>query len=110
MSRKVLGRGLNALLGDEKSNNGEEYLEIDLDLIYPNSEQPRTRFSDELLEELAQSIRINGVVQAIIVRRQGDKFQIVAGEMWLLPFDFSRLFRQSFPALNQPFQLNFCML
>lgn len=80
MSRKVLGRGLSALLGDETNGNSEEYLEIDLDLIQPNSAQPRTNFADELLEELAQSIRINGVIQPIIVRRQGDKYQIVAGE------------------------------
>jgi ParB family transcriptional regulator, chromosome partitioning protein len=80
MSRKVLGRGLSALLGDETNGNNEEYLEIDLDLIQPNSAQPRTNFADELLDELAQSIRINGVIQPIIVRRQGDKYQIVAGE------------------------------
>ena len=80
MSRKVLGRGLSALLGDETNGNNEEYLEIDLDLIQPNSAQPRTNFTDELLEELAQSIRVNGVIQPIIVRRQGDKYQIVAGE------------------------------
>ena len=80
MSRKVLGRGLNALLGDETNGRNEEYLEIDLDLIQPNSTQPRTNFADELLEELAQSIRINGVIQPIIVRKKGDKYQIVAGE------------------------------
>lgn len=81
MSRKVLGRGLSALLGEEVSNsNKEEYIEIDLDLIRPNSEQPRSRFSEENLEELAQSIRANGMVQPIIVRRQGTTFQIVAGE------------------------------
>ena len=49
-------------------------------MIQPNSTQPRTNFADELLEELAQSIRINGVIQPIIVRRKGDKYQIVAGE------------------------------
>ncbi len=81
MSRKVLGRGLSALLGDEKSNSSnEELLEIDLDLIEPNSQQPRSRFTEENLEELAQSIRANGVVQPIVVRRRGGKFQIVAGE------------------------------
>lgn len=81
MSRKVLGRGLNALLGDEKSNSSnEELLEIDLDLIETNSEQPRSRFAEEKLEELAQSIRANGVVQPIVVRRRGGKFQIIAGE------------------------------
>lgn len=81
MSRKVLGRGLNALLGDEKFNSSnEELIEIDLDLIEPNSEQPRSKFAEEKLEELAQSIRVNGVVQPIVVRRKGGKFQIVAGE------------------------------
>ena len=81
MSRKVLGRGLNALLGDVKSDStNEELLEIDLDLIEPNSEQPRSRFTEEKLEELAQSIRANGVVQPIVVRRRGGKFQIIAGE------------------------------
>jgi len=81
MSRKALGRGINALLGSEKANsNNEEFLEIDLDLIEPNSEQPRSKFTEESLAELAQSIRANGVVQPIVVRRKGGKFQIVAGE------------------------------
>lgn len=81
MARKVLGRGLSALLGDEtKSPGGESFLEIDLDLIEPNSEQPRSRFTEEKLEELAQSIRANGIVQPIVVRRRGARYQIVAGE------------------------------
>ncbi len=80
MSRKVLGRGLNALLGDEKNAEKEELLEIDLDLIEPNARQPRTNFAEAKLEELAQSIRINGVVQPIIVRKKGSNYEIVAGE------------------------------
>ncbi len=81
MSRKVLGRGINALLGSENTNSkNEEFIEIDLDLIEPNSKQPRSRFTEENLEELAQSIRANGVVQPIIVRRNNGKFEIVAGE------------------------------
>lgn len=81
MNRKVLGRGLSALLGDETENvKGEEFIEIDLDLIEPNAEQPRTRFADDKLEELARSIKANGIVQPIIVRRKGSRFQIVAGE------------------------------
>ncbi len=81
MARKVLGRGLSALLGDETSKtSGENYLEIDLDLIEPNSEQPRSRFTEEKLEELAQSIRANGIVQPIVVRKRGARYQIVAGE------------------------------
>jgi ParB family chromosome partitioning protein len=81
MARQVLGRGLSALLGEEiVKTSGEELLELDLDLIEPNSEQPRSRFAEENLEELAQSIRANGIVQPIIVRRKGSRYQIVAGE------------------------------
>ncbi|MDQ6786128.1 MAG: ParB/RepB/Spo0J family partition protein [Acidobacteriota bacterium] len=81
MSRKVLGRGLSALLGENTGlTNNAEFLEIDLDLIEPNAKQPRTRFTEESLEGLAQSIRLNGVVQPIIVRRKGSRFELVAGE------------------------------
>jgi len=81
MARQVLGRGLSALLGEETPKAaGEELLELDLDLIEPNSEQPRSRFAEENLEELAQSIRVNGIVQPIIVRKKGSRYQIVAGE------------------------------
>ncbi len=81
MNRKVLGRGLSALIREDTLNTkGGELFEIDLDLIEPNSEQPRTRFSETNLEELAQSIRANGVVQPIVVRRRGLKYQLVAGE------------------------------
>ncbi|HEY8563348.1 MAG TPA: ParB/RepB/Spo0J family partition protein [Pyrinomonadaceae bacterium] len=81
MARQVLGRGLSALLGEETTKaSGEELLDLDLDLIEPNSEQPRTRFAEENLEELAQSIRANGIVQPIVVRRKGTRYQIVAGE------------------------------
>ncbi|MEO6587857.1 MAG: ParB/RepB/Spo0J family partition protein [Pyrinomonadaceae bacterium] len=81
MSRKALGRGISALLGEERENdNKEEFLEIDLDLIQPNSEQPRTRFEEESLKDLAQSIKMNGIVQPIVVRRRGGKYEIVAGE------------------------------
>jgi ParB family transcriptional regulator, chromosome partitioning protein len=81
MSRKALGRGLSALLGEEPAKSGsEELLELALDLIEPNSQQPRTRFNEENLEELTQSIRANGIVQPIVVRRKGTRFQLVAGE------------------------------
>jgi ParB family chromosome partitioning protein len=81
MNRKVLGRGLNALLGDESTKkNQEQLIEIDLDLIEPNAKQPRTRFADEKLDELAQSILANGIVQPILVRRRGARYQLIAGE------------------------------
>jgi ParB family chromosome partitioning protein len=83
MPRKALGRGLSSLLGDEKPvvevNSGSP-LEVDIDLIEPNSEQPRTRFADEAMEELSQSIKANGIIQPIVVRRLGGRYQIVAGE------------------------------
>ncbi len=81
MNRKVLGRGLSVLLGDEQQKTGNDnFFEIDLDLIEPNSEQPRTRFTEENLEELAQSIKANGLIQPIVVRKKGKRFELVAGE------------------------------
>lgn len=82
MSRQALGRGLSALLGEEPgAKQGEGgFLELDVDLLSTNSEQPRENFSENELEELAQSIRVNGVVQPIVVRAQGKAYQIVAGE------------------------------
>ncbi|HZT57554.1 MAG TPA: ParB/RepB/Spo0J family partition protein [Pyrinomonadaceae bacterium] len=56
-------------------------IEIDIDLIEPNSFQPRTNFNEERLEELAQSIRSNGVIQPLLVRKiSSEKYQLVAGE------------------------------
>ena len=76
MTRRALGRGLIALFSDNSPRNGEsttgpveELLEIDIDLIEPNPEQPRTNFDPAKLEELARSIRSNGLVQPILVRR-----------------------------------------
>lgn len=80
MNRKALGRGLSALLGEETQKSAENFLEIDLDLIQANPQQPRTNFTEENLDELAQSIKMNGVVQPIVVRKKGKKYEIVAGE------------------------------
>lgn len=82
MSRKALGRGLSALISDEPivSNKSEGFLELDIDLVKPNSDQPRTNFPETELEELTQSIKANGIVQPILVRPVGEKYQIVAGE------------------------------
>lgn len=81
MSRKVLGRGLSALIGEETTpENNKGFLELEIDLIESNPEQPRTNFPDMELNELAQSIKANGIIQPIVVRPKGKKFQIVAGE------------------------------
>ena len=92
MPRQSLGRGLSALLGDEKPAPKESATndiaalptrvnELDIDLIEPNPEQPRVNFAENELEELAASIRANGIVQPIVVRPKGEnRYQIVAGE------------------------------
>ena len=81
MNRKALGRGLGALLGsDQIVSTGQETLELELDLIDPGSEQPRMRFDEEALERLAVSIREHGVVQPILVRRKGGRYELIAGE------------------------------
>ena len=83
MPRQTLGRGLNALIGEAAAPAAETVtgtIEIDIDLIEPNPQQPRTKFNDANLVELAQSIQANGIIQPIVVRRSGGRFQIVAGE------------------------------
>ena len=81
MTRRALGRGLSALLSDKPATTSEEMVEIDLDLIEPNNFQPRTNFDEERLEQLAQSIRANGIIQPLLVRRlSADRYQLVAGE------------------------------
>lgn len=71
---------MSALLSDTTAATSEELLEIDVDLIEPSTAQPRTHFDEERLEELAQSIRANGIVQPLLVRRRGSRYQLVAGE------------------------------
>jgi ParB family transcriptional regulator, chromosome partitioning protein len=80
MTRRALGRGLSALLSDT-SASGDELLDIDIDQIDPNPDQPRTHFNENRIEELAQSIKTNGLVQPILVRRTANgRYQLVAGE------------------------------
>ncbi len=76
-----MGRGLSALLSDRSATASEELVDVDLDLIEPNSLQPRTNFDEARLEELAQSIRSNGIIQPLLVRRlENGRYQLVAGE------------------------------
>jgi ParB family chromosome partitioning protein len=78
--RKALGRGLNALLGTPDLDT-EQFKEIDVDRILPNSHQPRKTFDEAALNELADSIRMHGVVQPVVVRPLDDGFfQLIAGE------------------------------
>jgi ParB family chromosome partitioning protein len=79
MSRKALGRGLNALF-TQVSPLDHDLMDVDLDRIDPADVQPRGVFREDKLDELASSIRHNGIIQPLVVRRNGDRFQLIAGE------------------------------
>jgi ParB family chromosome partitioning protein len=79
--RPALGRGLSALIPDAALVPGtERALDVDTDLLRPNRFQPRTHMDDERIEELSRSIRGNGIIQPIVVRRADEGYEIVAGE------------------------------
>lgn len=97
MTRKALGKGLSALLPDAKPVEPEVALptvpvprpappatsglqEVPIEHIEPSPLQPRARFEPKALEELTQSVRAGGLVQPVIVRPLGDRFELVAGE------------------------------
>lgn len=81
--QKALGRGLASLIppsADKKPEN-TPYLLCEINKVVPNREQPRKLFAKEALDELADSIRENGIIQPLIVRRlDGDQFELIAGE------------------------------
>ena len=79
MSRKALGRGLDALFAPSETPE-QNLIELDIDRLDPAAVQPRSIFKEEKLNELAQSIRTNGIIQPLVVRRKGDRFEIIAGE------------------------------
>ena len=108
MPRNALGRGLSALIREPETKPSplppppqpplaapiatsgaaaaakpalsEGLANVDIDLIDPSPYQPRTRFREEALDELARSIRVSGIVQPLIVRRIESRFQLIAGE------------------------------
>lgn len=81
--RKGLGRGLDALLGTAErpvEQAGAQLRDLAVDLIRPNPFQPRTRFDEAALTELADSIRAQGVIQPVVVRRRSGEYELIAGE------------------------------
>ncbi len=97
MARNALGRGLGALIPEPDPLAAEiarlpvvAHIEatpgsagstlLDIDLIEPSPYQPRTHFREEALAELAQSIRASGIIQPLVLRRVGSRFQLLAGE------------------------------
>jgi len=81
MNKRGLGRGLDALLsGVSEADSGENVTEVSVSDIVPNRFQPRREFDPDRLAELASSIKLYGVLQPIVVRRQAQGFELVAGE------------------------------
>ena len=87
VKKRGLGKGLSALIPDEpiediriETNDKDKVVSIDISLIEPNAEQPRREFGQEAIQELALSIKKHGIIQPIIVRKQNEGYQIVAGE------------------------------
>jgi ParB family transcriptional regulator, chromosome partitioning protein len=86
--KPALGKGLSALIPDATAaiDQPRASMDIDIDVLEPNRYQPRARYDDHRLDELAQSIATNGVIQPIVVRRLPDaglarqRYQIIAGE------------------------------
>jgi ParB family chromosome partitioning protein len=78
--RPALGKGLSALIPDAPEPARQGAVEVDIDLLAPNEKQPRGQMDDAKLDELARSIKENGVIQPILVQRIGDLYRIIAGE------------------------------
>ena len=87
MKKKRLGRGLGSLIGNiddvtrtQDEDNSGGLVELDIDRIQRGKYQPRQVFDQEALEELANSIRVQGIVQPIVVRPEASHYELVAGE------------------------------
>jgi ParB family chromosome partitioning protein len=92
MKRKALGKGLRSLIpeaptrrateqrGPSAHTAGSGLVDLDIDRIVPNLRQPRQGFDEQALEDLAQSLKRDGVLQPVIVRKSNDGFELIAGE------------------------------
>lgn len=81
MDRKVLGRGLDALIPAVDNSSKEKVQMLKIDQVHASKFQPRLHFAEEKIEELANSIREKGVIQPILVRASGtDRYELIAGE------------------------------
>lgn len=81
MKKKVLGRGLGALMGDDAvSSSDAPYMHCAIGKISANKDQPRKSFKEAPLKELAASIKEKGIIEPLIVRRVGSGFELIAGE------------------------------
>lgn len=78
LKKATLGRGLDALIPTEKEEDG--YIYLDIDELKPNSFQPRKDFDQKSINELSTSIKENGIIQPLIVRKTVNSYEIIAGE------------------------------
>lgn len=78
MKRRALGKGIEAIISNKRSSELESnYIEIDIENIYPNPFQPRKKFNIEKIKELASSIKEAGMIQPIIVYKKAGKFHLL---------------------------------
>lgn len=82
MTKKALGKGLTALIADNRLEelDQDKIEEIDIKKIEPNSKQPRKYFEEQALQELAESIRLHGILQPLLVKQAEGYYELVAGE------------------------------
>ncbi len=80
MKKRSLGRGLDSLIPKNLETESTGYRMVNTDLLKPNPSQPRKQFEQDALGELAESIKENGIIQPLIVRKENGGFEIVAGE------------------------------
>lgn len=78
--RPALGKGIGALLSSAAQEGGKKYFSCPIEDLKPHQKQPRKTFDDNKMTELVASIREKGVIQPLVVRQQGDHYQIIAGE------------------------------
>lgn len=79
-AKKGLGKGLSALIDTEVARDNNGIIEIDINKIEPNKQQPRKYFDEEALQELAASITSYGIIQPLILKEENGYFSIIAGE------------------------------
>ncbi len=80
VKRPALGKGIGALLNSAAQEGGKKYFSCPIEELKPHKQQPRKTFNDDKMDELVASIKEKGVIQPLVVRRQGDYYQIIAGE------------------------------
>ena len=81
MKRKALGKGIEAIISNKSSSElGSNFVEINIEDIYPNPFQPRKKFNIEKIKDLANSIKEAGMIQPIIVYKKDGKFHLIVGE------------------------------